>query len=109
MTTVVKPIMSADISIMMSSAAMRAMPRSPTKRMTRRRCARIRDRIGLPVPVDKREIAEAHDRGQMIPNVIALPHRHRLGSDADVDGGFPNHIRRVGDARCRVRQIPDVG
>src|SRR5437016_2795860 len=97
---VVKPTMSADISSRISSEAISAIPRSFTERV-----ATMRWIISTPsvVPVDKRQIAKADDRGQIIPKVVALPRRHRLGSHADVHGDFPNQIRRVGDAIRRVR------
>src|SRR3954469_14995399 len=106
MTTDVKPIISADISSMIISAAISAMPRSWPRTRRRDVCwARMAILKVLLVAIHVCEAPHADDGRQMIAEVVFLLRRHVFRTHADVNVDFPNLARGVRVAAQRVRQV----
>src|SRR5262245_59281188 len=115
-TIVEKPIIRADISIMISSTTISATPRSELRSgftsVILARMAVLCDLSNvLPgrlfVPIDVRQLPQAHDRGQMGTKVVTWLERHRLGTHADMNRHFPNLIRGIDHVVRGVREVVD--
>src|SRR5215213_2547795 len=105
MTAALKPIISADISIMMSIVVTRAMPRSPPRPPVAIVLLRMSSSRSLLIPVDERQVPEADHRRQVVAQVVAGARRLQLRPHADVHVDLADLARVEGDAADRVRQV----
>src|SRR5471030_91605 len=93
-TIVVKAIMRADIRSITISAAISAMPRSSFLCIS---CSVLTvDFVTgdlLFVAIDEREVADAHDRGQMVAHEVVQAQRLRFLPGSDVHRDLANLVR----------------
>src|SRR5579871_1712648 len=104
-TTVVNPIIRADISSMIISAAMSAMPRSSAAaRRTVENSGRMIDLNALLVAIYVGQTSQADHRREVVAEVVVLFGGHRFRTNAHMHVHLPDVARGVGVAVQRVRQ-----
>src|ERR1700730_14037334 len=99
--TMVKPTSRAEMSIMISSVVIRAIPRSLEVRILCLRCS-----CRLFVSIDKRKIANADRRAHMVANVVGAVglRRQLVGPDADVHVHLADLAGQVCETSQRDRE-----